>query len=104
MRISGSMFNPIILPYQGIHPNIHPKALIMPGVVIIGDVEIGEETNIWPGCVIRGDINYIRIGKRTNIQDGTIIHVTRADLAQSGQGMTVIGDDVTIGHQAVLHA
>ncbi len=96
--------DPIILPYKGITPKIHPTALIMPGVVIIGDVEIGEYSNIWPGVVVRGDINYIRIGKRTNIQDGTIIHVTRPDLAQAGQGMTIIGDDITIGHQALLHA
>ncbi|MCC7460355.1 MAG: gamma carbonic anhydrase family protein [Proteobacteria bacterium] len=95
---------PIILPYQGILPKIHPTALIMPGAVIIGDVEIGEESNIWPGCVIRGDINYIRIGKRTNIQDGTVIHVTRQNLTAAGKGMTMIGDDVTVGHQAVLHA
>ena len=94
----------MILAYKGISPKIHPTALIMPGAVIIGDVEIGEYSNIWPGCVIRGDINYIRIGKRTNIQDGTIIHVTRVDLAQAGEGMTVIGDNVTVGHQAVLHA
>ena len=95
---------PIILPYQGMMPKIHPTALIMPGAVVIGDVEIGEYSNIWPGCVIRGDINYIRIGKRTNIQDGAVIHVTRRDLAPTGKGMTVIGDNVTVGHQAVLHA
>lgn len=95
---------PIILPFEGIHPKIHPSALIMPGAVVIGDVEIGEDSNIWPGCVIRGDINIIRIGKRTNIQDGTVIHVTRRDLASQGKGMTMIGDDVTVGHQAVLHA
>lgn len=96
---------PIILPFKGILPKIHPNALVMPGAVVIGDVEIGEHSNIWPGCVIRGDINYIRIGKRTNIQDGTIIHVTRPDLALPGQeGMTLIGDDVTVGHQVVLHA
>lgn len=98
------MPKPIILPYQGISPKIHPSALIMPGAVIIGDVEIGEDSNIWPGCVIRGDINHIRIGKRTNIQDGTVIHVTRHDLAAAGEGHTTIGDDVTVGHQAVLHA
>lgn len=98
------MFKPIILPYKGIFPKIHSSALIMPGAVVIGDVEIGEYTNIWPGVVIRGDINHIRIGKRTNIQDGTIIHVTRHDLAAAGEGHTTIGDNVTIGHQAVLHA
>lgn len=97
-------FQPIILPYKGIHPKIHESALIMPGAVIIGDVEIGEESNIWPGVVIRGDINTIRIGKRTNIQDGTVVHVTRPESAGVGRGMTVIGDDITIGHQAILHA
>ena len=98
------MVKPIILSYKGISPKIHPTALIMPGAVVIGDEEIGEDTNVWPGVVIRGDINHIRIGKRTNIQDGTIIHVTRHDLAAAGEGHTTIGDDVTIGHQAVLHA
>jgi carbonic anhydrase/acetyltransferase-like protein (isoleucine patch superfamily) len=95
---------PIILTYKGIVPKIHSTALIMPGAVVIGDVEIGEYTNVWPGVVIRGDINHIRIGKRTNIQDGTIIHVTRHDLAPAGEGHVTIGDDVTIGHQAILHA
>ncbi len=94
----------IVMPFNGIYPKIHSTALIMPGAVVIGDVEIGEYSNIWPGVVVRGDINYIRIGKRTNIQDGTIIHVTRKDLAPAGGGMTIIGDDVTVGHQAVLHA
>lgn len=88
---------PIILPYKGIYPKIHDTAFIAPGVCIIGDVEIGAYTNIWFGVVIRGDVNKIRIGARTNIQDGTICHVTynQADL--------MIGDEVTIGHNAILH-
>lgn len=89
---------PIILPYRGVLPTIHPSAFISPGATIIGDVHIGEETNIWPGVVIRGDVMPIRIGARTNIQDGTIVHVTR------GTGATSIGSDVTIGHQAIIHA
>jgi gamma-carbonic anhydrase len=89
--------NPIILPYRGIMPKIDPKAFIAAGVVIIGDVVIGPQSSIWPGCVLRGDVNVIRIGARTNLQDGSIIHVT-----YGGQG-THIGDDVTIGHAVLLH-
>ena len=94
---------PIILPFKGISPKISDKAFIAPGAVIIGDVEIGEYSSIWPGVVIRGYVNYIRIGKRTNIQDGTIIHVTRPSIAGE-TGQTIIGDNITIGHQAMLHA
>ena len=90
--------SPIILPYKGITPTIAPDAFIAPGAVIIGDVHIGSKTNVWFGCVIRGDVNHIRIGERTNIQDGTVVHVTR------GTGPTVIGSGITIGHSALLHA
>jgi len=89
---------PIILPYKGIMPKIADDAFIAPGAVIIGDVEIGSQTNIWFGTVIRGDVNTIRIGERTNIQDGTVIHVTRET------GPTKIGSGITIGHSVLLHA
>ena len=92
------MNRPLILPYNGITPTIHPDAWIAPGAVVIGDVHIGAFTNVWFGCVIRGDVNTIRIGERTNIQDGTIIHVTRKT------GPTTIGSGITIGHKALLHA
>jgi len=98
------MTKPIILPYRGeynpkgISPTISPKAFIAPGATVIGDVEIGEDTGVWFGCVIRGDVAIIRIGKRTNIQDGTVIHVTR------DTGPTHIGSGVTIGHSALIHA
>ncbi len=94
----------LILPYKGeynlkgISPTISPKAFIAPGAAVIGDVEIGEDCGIWFGCVVRGDVNIIRIGKRTNIQDGTMVHVTRET------GPTHIGEGVTIGHAAVIHA
>ncbi len=87
-----------ILPYKGIMPKIHVSAFIAPSASIIGDVEIGEGSNIWYNCVLRGDVNDIKIGARTNIQDGTVIHVT-TDF--SG---TFVGDDVTVGHSAILHA
>jgi gamma-carbonic anhydrase len=86
-----------ILPYKGIYPTIDPTAYIAPGAVVVGDVTIGAQSSVWFGCVLRGDVNVIRIGARTNIQDGTIVHVTKG-----GQG-THIGDDVTIGHMALLH-
>ena len=95
---------PFILPYrgeyspQGVSPTISDKAVIAPGAVVIGDVAIGADTGIWFGCVVRGDVNSIRIGERTNIQDGTIIHVTRKT------GPTSIGSGVTIGHCVLLHA
>lgn len=89
---------PIILPYKGIMPKIADDVFIAPSAVIIGDVEIGSGTNIWFGVVIRGDVNTIRIGERTNIQDGTVIHVTRET------GPTKIGSGITIGHSVLLHA
>jgi len=95
---------PYILPYRGeynekgIVPTISPKAFIAPGAAVIGDVEIGEDSAVWFGCVVRGDVNIIRIGERTNIQDGTVVHVTRKT------GPTYIGSDVTIGHSALIHA
>ncbi len=89
---------PLILPYQGKLPRIAPDVFIAPNATIIGDVEIGSGSNIWFGCVIRGDVCPIRIGERTNIQDGSIIHVTRK------VGPTNIGSNVTIGHGAIIHA
>lgn len=86
-----------ILPFLNHTPQIDPTAFIAPGVILIGDVVVGAESSIWPGCVLRGDVGPIRIGARTNIQDGTIIHVTH------GANGTHIGDGVTVGHCALLH-
>ena len=88
----------IILTFKGIYPKIDPTAFIAENAVVIGDVEIGAGSSIWYGCVIRGDVNSIRIGERTNIQDGTIVHVTRKI------GPTRIGSNITIGHLCLLHA
>lgn len=88
----------LIFPYQGSNPSIAEDAFIAPNATIIGDVVIGVESGIWFNCLLRGDVNEIRVGERTNIQDGTIVHV-------SGQGQgTYIGDDITIGHMALIHA
>lgn len=88
----------LILPFKGTSPTIADDCFIAPNATIIGDVVIGAGTSVWFGCVIRGDVHEIRIGERTNIQDGTIVHVTGGKLG------TYIGSDITIGHGAVLHA
>jgi carbonic anhydrase/acetyltransferase-like protein (isoleucine patch superfamily) len=78
-------------------PSIHPTAYIDHSAQVIGDVEIGEESSVWMAVVVRGDVNRIRIGRRSNVQDGTVVHVMKDTHA------TTIGDDVTIGHAAVIH-
>jgi len=86
-----------VAPFGGIAPRLHPSVLVMEGGRVIGDVEIGEDSSIWPGTVVRGDVHHVRIGARTNLQDGVVVHVT------TDRHATVIGDDVTVGHSAVLH-
>lgn len=83
---------------DGVSPKVAPDAFVAPSAAVIGDVEIGSETGIWFHCLVRGDMNIIRIGARTNIQDGAIIHVDHGAMS------THIGDDVTVGHNAVIHA
>jgi len=87
-----------LLNYQTHIPDIDPLAFVAQGAIIIGNTQIAAHSNIWYNCVLRGDVNNIRIGKRTNIQDLTMIHV-----ATFGQGCYV-GDDTTVGHSVVLHA
>lgn len=94
--------DPLILPLGGKSPKIHPSAFIAPGCKIIGDVEIGADASIWYNCVIRADVNFIRIGARTNIQDGSVIHCD-SDKDGSGGFPTIIGNDVLVGHMALLH-
>ncbi len=93
-----------IRPFEQYIPKIHHTAFVDDTAVVVGDVEIGEDSSIWPLCVIRGDINSIYIGARTNIQDGTIIHVTHSSRFCQGGQSTTIGNDVTVGHRAILHA
>lgn len=93
-----------VRPYKGIHPTIAPTAYVDDAAVVIGDVVIGEHASIWPQCSIRADVNFIRIGARTNIQDNTVIHVTHKHAALPDGRPTIIGDDVTVGHQVILHA
>jgi carbonic anhydrase/acetyltransferase-like protein (isoleucine patch superfamily) len=95
------MTAPLILPFGGKTPKIHDTAFIAPGAVIIGDVEIGPQASIWYNCVIRADINAIRIGARSNVQDGSTIHV-ESDYGDGGHP-ALIGEDVLIGHMAIVH-
>ncbi|MDA0692377.1 MAG: gamma carbonic anhydrase family protein [Nitrospinae bacterium] len=88
----------MIHPFKEKKPQIDASALVMESAQIIGDVIIGEESSVWFNAVIRGDVNHIRIGKYTNIQDGCVLHVARRTLP------LLIGDEVTVGHNVVLHA
>ena len=92
------LVNTPLYALDGVAPTIAPDAFIAPNAAVIGDVVIGSESGVWFSCTIRADMNLIRIGARTNVQDGAIIHV------DSGAFATHIGDDVTIGHGAIIHA
>ena len=85
-----------VLVHHGVRPAVHPTAFVAEGAWLIGDVEVGKDAGIWFNAVLRGDINAIRVGERTNIQDGAVLHVTK-DFG------VWIGDDVTVGHQAMIH-
>jgi carbonic anhydrase/acetyltransferase-like protein (isoleucine patch superfamily) len=92
-------------PFRDRLPRVGARVYVDPAASVIGDVELGDDVSVWPGCVIRGDVNFIRIGARTNVQDGTVIHVTHdGPFTRPGGFPTVIGSDVTIGHGAIVHA
>lgn len=91
-----------LISFNGKSPRIDPSAFVAPGCRLIGDVEIGPEASVWYNCVLRGDVNAIRIGARTNIQDGTVIHCDSGH-GEGGGFATIIGDDVLVGHLAMLH-
>jgi len=86
-----------IYSHKGVIPKLHPSVWVAPNATIIGDVEIGEGSSVWFGAVLRGDVFPIRVGARTNIQDNVVVHVT------NGRAATTIGDDVTVGHSAIIH-
>jgi carbonic anhydrase/acetyltransferase-like protein (isoleucine patch superfamily) len=93
----------MIRPFQGIQPTIDPSAFIAETAVIIGDVQVGPQASIWYNCVVRGDVNQIRIGARSNVQDLSMLHVTHKKHADDPGAPLIIGDDVTIGHSVTLH-
>ncbi len=96
--MTDTVSRPCILPWNGVHPTIADDAFIAPNATVIGDTEIGALSSVWFNVVVRGDVNYIRIGERTNIQDNTVVHVATDSYP------TLIGNDVLIGHTAVIHA
>ena len=87
----------LIKSYEGIHPDIHHTVTMAENATIVGDVVIGEDSNIWYQAVLRGDVGPIRIGKRSNIQDASMLHCTK------GLSTCEVGDDVVIGHRVILH-
>jgi carbonic anhydrase/acetyltransferase-like protein (isoleucine patch superfamily) len=92
-----------LISFGGKSPRIDPAAFVAPGAVLIGDIEIGAEASIWYNCVLRGDVNRIRIGARTNIQDGSVLHVDSPRPGNESGLPTIIGEDVLIGHMAMVH-
>jgi len=95
--VRGAASPPIVLPYDGCWPRLDPSAWVAPGAVVVGDVLLGPDVSIWYGSVLRGDVQRIRIGARTNVQDGAVLHVTRDRFP------TFVGNEVTVGHRAVVH-
>ena len=87
----------MIHPYRSVVPSVHPSAWVADSAHVIGDVALAEDASVWFGSVVRGDVNFVRVGCGTNIQDGTIIHVNRLGTP------TILGDFVTVGHAARLH-
>ena len=90
--------------FEGHQPDIHASVYIDEQALVVGEVSIGEDSSVWPMSVVRGDVNSIEIGERTNIQDGSVLHVTHdSEYAEGGMPL-VIGSDVTVGHKVILHA
>ncbi|WP_423141323.1 gamma carbonic anhydrase family protein [Parablastomonas sp. CN1-191] len=92
-----------IIPLHGKVPRIHDSAFVAPGCVIVGDVEIGADSSIWYNCVLRADVSRIVIGARSNVQDGSVLHCDPERLGDPGGSPLIIGDDVLIGHMAMVH-
>ena len=96
---------PNIRPFAGTHPPLGQRSWVDPAAHLIGDVVLGDDASIWPGAVVRGDVNSIRIGARSNLQDLCVVHVTHDGPHGPPGGLaTVIGEDVTVGHGAIIHA
>jgi len=90
-------------PYRGTHPKLATGVYIDPAAVVIGDVELARDVSIWPMAVVRGDVNYIRIGARSNVQDGSVLHVTRPYPGSDAGWPLLIGEDVVIAHKVTVH-
>jgi carbonic anhydrase/acetyltransferase-like protein (isoleucine patch superfamily) len=91
-------------PFRDTHPRLAAGAWVDPTALVIGDVELGPDVSIWPMVVVRGDVNHVRIGARSNVQDGSVLHVSHRRPEDEAVGSLRIGEDVVIGHKAVVHA
>ena len=92
-----------VRPFEGKTPQIGDRVWIDPTALVIGDVQLGDQASVWPMVVVRGDVNSIRIGARTNIQDGSVLHVTHDSHYKPGGYPLVVGEEVTVGHKVILH-
>lgn len=93
----------MIRSYKGVSPNFDNSVYVDESAVIVGDITIGKDSSIWPLVAARGDVNYIKIGERTNVQDGSVLHLTRKSPSNPDGYPLIIGDDVTVGHKVMLH-
>ncbi|WP_058914324.1 gamma carbonic anhydrase family protein [Entomohabitans teleogrylli] len=93
----------VIRPYKTLYPSIGQHVMIDPSSVVIGDVRLADDVSVWPLVAIRGDVNYVSVGARTNIQDGSVLHVTHKSASNPKGNPLVIGEDVTVGHKVMLH-
>lgn len=93
----------VLRPYKDLFPTIGQRVMVDPTSVVVGDVRMAEDVGIWPLVVIRGDVNYVAIGARTNIQDGSVLHVTHKSSYNPEGNPLLIGEDVTVGHKVMLH-
>ena len=93
----------MIRSYKGIYPKLEKSVYVDESAVLVGDITIGIDSSVWPLVAARGDVNYIQIGERTNIQDGSVLHLTRKSANNPDGYPLIIGDDVTVGHKVMLH-
>lgn len=95
--------NPLLRSYKGITPKLGQRVYIDPAATVIGDVTLGDDVSVWPGAVIRGDMHWIKVGDRSNVQDNAVLHITHASEYNPDGFPLTVGDDVVIGHRAILH-
>lgn len=93
----------VLRPYKDLFPQIGNRVMIDTSSVVIGDARLADDVGIWPLVVIRGDVNYVQIGARTNIQDGSVLHVTHKSTSNPQGNPLIVGEDVTVGHKVMLH-
>ncbi|AFJ45457.1 gamma carbonic anhydrase family protein [Shimwellia blattae] len=93
----------VLRPYKDLFPTTGHRVMLDPSSVVIGDVRLADDVSIWPLVVIRGDVNYVSVGARTNIQDGSVLHVTHKSTSNPQGNPLLIGEDVTVGHKVMLH-